>query len=511
MSIIYSLLAYSFIASYQGGGEIQIQNLTDMPVTIKSLSFVTNTNIEGTPYGNLYAYGATMTSKPNSDGITYTITEPTSGVSIPPNSTAKLDYGYTTSNGPLNIGMNPNAVAVTTTTQPVPVLLGIAGHCVNNTCNDPLPGKVFSGYYTDWDQYARQFNATQIPVNKINHILYAFINFDQDGNISLYDANSDSKQLPAISILRQQYPYLHASLSFGGWTLSQPFSPMASNPKSLQNFVNNAVLAMKETGFDGIDIDWEYPSSSDSKNYANLLSALRKALDAQGTKDKTKYYLSIAAPAGVDKINNIQNNDWKIIQNIVDQVNLMTYDYHGAWDTYSDHMSAMQLNPGDPYKNDPILSKYDVTDTVNLYVSLGFSKQKLILGIPAYWRTENVGNANNNGLFQNITGTPPGQFDNTGVFDYACVREQICYGGNTLPSDIQFFSDTYSQVPYGYSVSSKIFATGDDENSVANKANYVNSNALGGMMIWTISGDVRDVNDKNSMIGIAQGILSSAK
>lgn len=512
--LIHSLLVYSFIASYQGGGQIQIQNQGDIPVTVKSLSFVTNSKIEGSPYGNLYAWGANITNTQNPDGITYTytITEPKAGVEIPANGSAQLSYGYTSANGPLNVGMNPDSVGVNGQA------VTIKDHCVGSTCNDPLPNKVLSGYYTDWDQYERKFNASQIPIKKMNHILYAFITYDKEGNISLYDPNSDSKQLPAISILRQQYPYLHASLSFGGWTLSGPFSAMAANPVALNNFVKNAVAAMKETGFDGIDIDWEYPTAQqDAANYAKLLSSLRSALDEQGVKDHTKYYLSIAAPAGIDKIQTIQNNDpkaWSIIKNSVDYVNLMAYDYHGAFDmpNASDHMSAMKTDPSpnDPYAKDPVLKHYNVEDSVSEYLALGFDKKQLIVGVPAYWRTEIVASDKNNGLYQAITGTPTGQFDNTGVFDYACVREEECFGGQKMPNGMQFFSDDNSQARYGFNPSLKIFATGDDEISTANKANYVNQNGLGGIMIWTISGDVRSVDDKNSIIGTAWNILSKS-
>lgn len=515
MSLVISLLAYSFMVPYEGAGQITIQNLGNIPETVKSLSFVTNSKITDNPYGNLYAYGANVTSTQNPDGITYTytITEPKAGIEILANTSAQLTYTNPTDPklalSPLNVGMNPSSVSVNGQT------VTINGHCVDSACNDPLPNKVLSGYYTDWDQYGRQFQASQIPIKKMNHIIYAFIKFDKDGNISLLDSNSDDKQLPAISMLRQQYPYLHASLSFGGWTLSGPFSAMAANPEALNNFVTNAVTAMKETGFDGIDIDWEYPTApQDAANYAKLLSSLRSALDAEGVKDKTKYYLSIAAPAGIDKIQTIQNNDptaWGIIKNSVNYVNLMTYDYHGAFDipNTSDHMSAMKTDPSDPYAKDPNLKHYNVEDSVSEYLALGFDKKQLIVGIPAYWRTEIVASAVNNGLYQTITGTPNGQFDNTGVFDYACVRESECFGGQKMPDVMQFFSDNVSQARYGFNSSLKIFTTGDDEISTANKANYANQQGLGGMMIWAISGDVRNVDDKNSLIGTAWSILST--
>jgi len=47
--------------------------------------------------------------------------------------------------------------------------------------------------------------------------------------------------------------------SIGGWTLSDPFPAMAANEDSRTKFADNCVELIEDYGFDGIDIDWEYP------------------------------------------------------------------------------------------------------------------------------------------------------------------------------------------------------------------------------------------------------------
>lgn len=512
-----SSLSYEFTVPYGGSGQISVINNGTQPVSLGSFSFISNANITGAPWGSLYAYGANLTSTLNSDGLTYTynLTEPNSGVQIPAGGSVQLSYGYTTCLGPLNnIGMNPAQVNVTLANNTVPMVLPIMGTCIGDDCEDPLPGRVLAGYYTDWDQYSLQFHASQIPVRMANRIIYAFIDYDVNGNVYAYDPNSDGEQLPAISQLRQQYPYLHAALAFGGWTLSNLFSPMTANPTALNNFIANAVAAMKQTNFDEIIIDWEYPTDpQDATNYAKLLAGLRAALDAQGKIDGKKYYLSIAAPAGIDKIQAIQKNDpqaWGIIQQSIDYAHLMTYDYHGAWDQISDHMSAVQTDPNDPNASNPVLDQYNVDDSIKLYQELGFNNSQLVIGYPAYWRTEFVTSSANNGLYQNTSGTTPnGQFDNTGVFNYACVANGECFDGIASPDDLQMFFDPYCQVPYGYSESKQMFATGDNAQSIANKANIVNENNFAGMMTWTFSGDIRNFSDPNGLLNTAYRTLSS--
>lgn len=62
---------------------------------------------------------------------------------------------------------------------------------------------------------------------------------------------------------RARLPYLNAYLSFGGWTLSKEFSPMLPNSGYRANFIKNAIKAMRETGFNGIDLDYEFPVVGD--------------------------------------------------------------------------------------------------------------------------------------------------------------------------------------------------------------------------------------------------------
>lgn len=148
---------------------------------------------------------------------------------------------------------------------------------------------------------------------------------------------------------------------------------------------------MQEVYFNGIDIDWEYPQSAiDTVDSVNLLQGLRTALNKQGELDHTHYYLTIAAPAGMDKINIFTGQQWQQIASTVDYIDVMTYDFHGNWDQVkvgSDFMSAMSLDPLlDPTTKNPILSKYNVIDAIKTYLNNGVPANKIVLGIPLYGR-----------------------------------------------------------------------------------------------------------------------------
>ena len=65
--------------------------------------------------------------------------------------------------------------------------------------------------------------------------------------------------MPYISILLKRFPYLKAFLSFGGWTLSKDFGPVSATKATRSVFIKNAIKLMREVGFNGIDLDWEFP------------------------------------------------------------------------------------------------------------------------------------------------------------------------------------------------------------------------------------------------------------
>lgn len=53
------------------------------------------------------------------------------------------------------------------------------------------------------------------------------------------------------------------------------------NPALRANFVNSSIKILEDYGFDGLDIDYEYPGNYDqARGYVDLLRELRHGLDA---------------------------------------------------------------------------------------------------------------------------------------------------------------------------------------------------------------------------------------
>ena len=404
--------------------------------------------------------------------------------------------------------------------------------CSSGVCVDPGHGKVISGYYPQWARYGKAFYASDIPYDRLNEVLYAFIGFDEtNGNITSLDSFADENEMPTLAKAMLQYPYLKGTLSFGGWTNGTKypavmFETLTQSDTAMNNFVSQAVASMRAANYTGIDIDWEWWSSysnaeAPSAHQIKLYKALRTAIDAASKADGKKYYLSIAVSAGLDKIQAIDNSQagaWATIAGLVDHINVMAYDMHGAFDAdstgktpgVSDFQAPWDMETNSPYAS----TKYDIKDAMAAYVAHSVPSTKLVLGIPAYGRAMIVSSAtgSNYGLYQTITGTPGGDFDDatsgvTGVFLYKCIVNaasdaSACHANASTVSGLTYVSQTsnsdvfkqYSskaQEPWGYgsTPAGNIFITYDDVDTAKYKSQQVLDSNYGGAMVWEIDGD----------------------
>ena len=76
------------------------------------------------------------------------------------------------------------------------------------------------------------------------------------------------------------FRHLKVLLSIGGWTYSPSFHPVVVNPALREKFVHSSIKILEDYGFDGLDIDYEYPSNpAQARGYVDLLRELRYGLD----------------------------------------------------------------------------------------------------------------------------------------------------------------------------------------------------------------------------------------
>jgi len=366
------------------------------------------------------------------------------------------------------------------------------------------------GYYTSWSIYARNYEVADIPADKINVINYAFANINPNtGTISLGDPYADIDKFYSgdcwdegclrgnfhqLQILKQNYPHLKTLISVGGWTWSTYFSDVAMTEESREIFAQSCVDFIVEYGFDGIDIDWEYPvegglagnhnSSLDKQNFTLLLQKIRELLDFQSSIDGNDYLLTVATTASSIYVENIEVN---LIHNYLDWINLMSYDLHGPWGgesnavtNFNSSLYAISDDPS-PY---PINEDFNLDASVQLYIDLGVPREKLNAGLAFYGRSFAGVPDENNGLFVPYTGVPGiGTWEN-GVFDYWDLESNYI----NINGYVSYWHPE-GKVPWLYNPSTQIMISYDDEESIAEKASYIISEDIGGAMFWEFSSD----------------------
>lgn len=339
----------------------------------------------------------------------------------------------------------------------------------------PSAKKNLVGYYASWAAYSN-FLPSSIDATKLTHINYAFANITLDNKVVMDNATNDLRNFTALRNLKSKNPSLKLLISIGGWTGSKYFSNVALTQESRETFANSCVNFIVTHGFDGIDLDWEYPVSGgaagnikrpeDKQNFTLLIQTIRQKLNEQSNKDTKKYFLTIAGAISNSYIKNIELT--KILP-YLDFIFIMGYDMHGTWDQYAD-FNAPLYNPQD---NSP---HYVITvnDAVRNYINAGAPASKLVLGMPFYGYKYSLTETNNNGLYQ--------PFSSGGSIGYDRVVSD--YLNNPLYNK---FVHPNAKVPYLFG--NNTFISYEDTDSIREKVNFAKNLGLGGVGAWELSHD----------------------
>ncbi|AHL22682.1 glycosyl hydrolase family 18 protein [Thermococcus nautili] len=349
-------------------------------------------------------------------------------------------------------------------------------------------------YYISWARYARKFYVSDIPWDKVTHVNYAFLDLKEDGTVTYYDTYADPLNLEEIKKYKEKYPAVKVLVSVGGWTLSKYFSPVAADPAKRQRFAESVLEIIRKYNLDGVDIDWEYPgggglesnyvSPDDGKNFVLLLKTIREVFDQAEKVDHKDYLITAAVPADPLKASRI---NWTEASKYLDSINVMTYDYHGAWENVTGHNAPLYADPNAPYTDPNVKWNFNVNASIQWYISHVPDKTKITLGLPFYGRSFANVPPTNNGLYQSFSGTPDGTWgpasETYGVMDYWDIADKIASG------EYERHWDPIAMVPYAYSPTKKVFISYDDPESIGIKVDYALKNGIGGVMVWEITAD----------------------
>jgi chitinase len=418
------------------------------------------------------------------------------------------------------------------------VSLAIAMAAIPAFAQYQRPGKILGGYFEEWSIYYAGYNIANLQQNgvaaELTHLLYAFANVtappEGPAACAFADTYADyqDQYLPsvngkkyagplygnfaAIQQLEQLHPNLNVLISIGGASATNTanFSTDASTAGGRQALAASCIsmfiqgkIAPGITApglFNGINIDWEFPTATDTQNFTLLLREFRNQLNELSKTTHKRYILSFDGPAGEQ---NYVNIDLARAARQVDFITIDGYNYAGSWDTQTNDASSLFDSRQDPDFGQGL----DIDSTVNAYLQAGVPRYKYTMGVPLYGAGWAGVPSINNGLYRDSTGPSLVPLANgTGV----CTD----LSGNTpgcdplLTPGLATYSTLVNLEAHGFSLFfdprrvavwlylgesdspfAETFYTFDNPYTAAAKMIYVNAKGLGGAYVWALKDD----------------------
>ncbi|MEK8029364.1 glycoside hydrolase family 18 protein [Ideonella sp. DXS29W] len=395
---------------------------------------------------------------------------------------------------------------------------------------EPPVSTLFSGQFMDFERSSGKVVGVYVPNwepvsvvdrlggHNVSHLLYAFLHvcgpgqLDKDaprcegkGDQQLAVSAIDSTFNDAFLRLKARAPHVKVVASVGGWGGSDPFFHLANDAAKRARFAESvADFLRSHPGFDGIDIDWEHPTSNGSANgvplgspadgqgYADLMHTLRKTLDKLTGETGRSYLVTSAINTNAEMVSKINYRD---AAKALDLIFMMSYDYFGPWTPTAGHHTALHSRGNSPDES--------LSAGLKTMLSAGVPAAKLVAGVGMYGRgftgvvPPPAGSPNFNG--QKREGVFAGA-DGSVIYREIVARYLDRQGRGKAGYQVVY--DPQAQAYALWNPSTRLYLGYDDPRAVWHKGRFAVEQGLAGVFAWELSQDNGDLlNAMNLGVG----------
>lgn len=283
------------------------------------------------------------------------------------------------------------------------------------------------------------------------------------------DINMYYKKIP---LMKKLNPKLKVLLCNGG-----NFNDVLASEENRRKYINSTLPLLTKYGFDGFDLDFEFPAwylpKEQKHSFSLLATGLRDVFTEEAKKTNQTRLLLTAAVAAIKSITDA-SYDVPSLAKVLDWINLMCYDLHAFayYDPFTGFNSPLYDEPHDS----ELYGNRSIVYSGNYWISKGMPKSKIVIGIPVYGHSYKL-------LFESVHGIHAPAYDR-GPSDGYVSYPQCC---DLLKSGATRVFYDHCKVPYLYK--NKLWISYDDEQSIRYKVDWIKKSGYPGIMVYSMNSD----------------------